>query len=225
MKNMKISKEKLTNHKSAKSLNLKLDSIKYNYQNKIYEIYSKIGYPGLSLIKISLIENKPPLEYNLTTTSNTFYNKNTGNYISTFTNSPLKNSNENTSFSTGKIFNKKQSNNSFFNLFKPISSESIKKKPLNQKLKFIKYRNNFFNKAFYKGEIQSLSNRLFGDTKKKKKTKETRIEVEEDPFFSPNNSNNIDNNLLKSKERLLSIGNSDKKYKIENYNSFNNVFS
>ena len=39
MKNMKISKEKLTNHKSAKSLNLKLDSIKNNYQNKIYEIY------------------------------------------------------------------------------------------------------------------------------------------------------------------------------------------
>jgi hypothetical protein len=221
---MKI-KGKLINHKSARSLNLKLDSIKYNYQNKIYEIYSKIGHPGISIIKISLIENKPPLEYNLTTTSNTFYNKNSGNYNPNFSNSPLKNSNDNTSFSVGKIINLKKSNNSFFNLFKPLSSESIKKNSLNQKLKFIKNRNNFFNKAFYKGEIQSLSNRLFGDTKKKKKTKETRIEVEEDPFFSPNNSNNIDNNLLKSKEKLLSIGNSDKKYKIENYNSFNNVFS
>ena len=35
---MKI-KGKLINHKSARSLNLKLDSIKNNYQNKIYEIY------------------------------------------------------------------------------------------------------------------------------------------------------------------------------------------
>ena len=35
---MKI-KGKLINHKSAKSLNLLLDSIKYNYKNKIYEIY------------------------------------------------------------------------------------------------------------------------------------------------------------------------------------------
>ena len=35
---MKI-KGKLINHKSERSLNLKLDSIKNNYQNKIYEIY------------------------------------------------------------------------------------------------------------------------------------------------------------------------------------------
>ena len=92
---MKI-KGKLINHKSARSLNLKLNSIKYNYQNKIYEIYSKIGHPGISIIKIRLIENKLPLEYNLPTTSNTFYNKNSGNYNPNFSNSPLKNSNENT---------------------------------------------------------------------------------------------------------------------------------
>jgi len=129
---MKI-KGKLINHKSARSLNLKLDSIKNNYQNKIYEIYSKIGHPGISIIKISLIENKPPLEYNLTTSSNTFYNKNSGNYNPNFSNPPLKNSNENTSFSAGKIINLKKSNISFFNLFKPLSSESIKKNSLNQK--------------------------------------------------------------------------------------------
>ena len=165
---MKI-KGKLINHKSARSLNLKLDSIKNNYQNKIYEIYSKIGHPGISIIKISLIENKPPLEYNLTTTSNTFYNKNSGNYNPNFSNSPLKNSNENTSFSAGKIINLKKSNISFFNLFKPLSSESIKKNSLDQKLKFMKKRNNFFNKAFYKEELQSLSNRLFWRQQKKQK--------------------------------------------------------
>ena len=32
----------------------------------------------------------------------------------------------------------------------------------------MKKRNNFFNKAFYKEELQSLSNRLFGDNKKNK---------------------------------------------------------
>ena len=47
---MKI-KGKLINHKSARSLIFKFDSIKYNYQNKIYEIYNKIGHPGISIIK------------------------------------------------------------------------------------------------------------------------------------------------------------------------------
>ena len=91
-------------------------------------------------------------------------------------------------------------------------------------------KNNFFNKAFYKEELQNLSNRLFRDNKKNKNIiiKKNKKEEEDNPFFSPNQSNYIDINLLKNRERLLSIGNSNnRKYKIENYNSlkFNNAFS
>ena len=94
----------------------------------------------------------------------------------------------------------------------------------------MKKRNNFFNKAFYKEELQSLSNRLFWRQQKNKNIiiKENKKEEADDPFFSPKQSNYIDINLLKNRERLLSVGNSDnKKYKIENYNSlkFNNAFS
>lgn len=194
---------------SAKSINLKLDSINYNIntKKKLNELYHLIGGPGFSYDKNGLINNKPPIKYNLSNISNSFDEKNIKTYhYYSLSNSQLKNKMKITSFSDEKLNNNKKNKQSLFNLFKPV--QSIKKNNLKEHI--IKKNNKFLNKAFYKGKLQNLSNRLFGYIKvKNNKNYDKEIE---DPFFS---KDNINQNKFKNRQRLFS----DNDILLSKYNS------
>ena len=201
---------------STKSLNLKLDSINYNLntKKKLNELYHLIGGPGFSYVKKRLINNKPPIKYNLSNSSNSFEDKNSKIYhYHNLSNSQLKNPIKTTSFSSKKETNNKNIKISLFNLFKPI--QSIKKDTLNNKQINLKKSNNkCLNKAFYKDKLQNLSNRLFGYNKVKNNKNHNK--EEEDPFFS---KDNINKNIIKNSQRLFSDSNILLSKYNSNYNS------
>ncbi len=157
---------------------------------------------GFSYVKKRLINNKPPIKYNLSNSSNSFEDKNSKIYhYHNLSNSQLKNPIKTTSFSAKKETNNKNNKISLFNLFKPI--QSIKKDTLNNKQINLKKSNNkCLNKAFYKDKLQNLNNRLFGYNKVKNNKNHNK--EEEDPFFS---KDNINKNILKNSQRLFSDSN------------------
>ena len=134
-------------------LNLNYDNLS---RNKINEIYSIIGNSKTNNGKISIISNEIPLSYVLTTDTKV--------NLSKLQNISLSNKNINNSktFSSKKtdknIPSLKKNKKSFNNFFNPIKEQSINKILLNKKKK----NNNQFNKAYYKGELQTLNNLFFG---------------------------------------------------------------
>ena len=185
-----------TNNYLKRNLNLKLN---LNYdnlsRNKINEIYSIIGNSKTNNGKISIISNEIPLSYVFTTDTKV--------NLSKFQNISLSNKNINnpktfSSFSSDKkIPSLKKNKKSFNNSFKPIKEQSISKISLNKKKK----NNNQFNKAYYKGELQTLNTLLFGYRDSKTHRRIFSNVKNEDPFYSLNNINS------NRRERLLSGGN------------------
>ena len=202
-----INNSRFINHNSSRSINLKLDSI---YSNLFSNNNSLVGNPGISIVKIGLIDNKPPLDYNLTNYTKNFYNTNSNiNQYETIDNSKIKNLKATSSFSAEKNLNEDNNKNRYINLFKPIVFQSIKKNPINENSKNnVKRKKNIFNREYYNGQLQNLSNRLFGYNHKKINDNMKNLifgkkdEKEEDPFYST--SNNINNdNLIKNREKIL----------------------
>ena len=185
-----------TNNYLKRNLNLKLN---LNYdnlsRNKINEIYSIIGNSKTNNGKISIISNEIPLSYVLTTDTKV--------NLSKFQNISLSNKNINnpktfSSFSSDKkIPSLKKNKKSFNNSFNPIKEQSINKISLNKKKK----NNNQFNKAYYKGELQTLNTLLFGYRDSITHRRIFSNVKNEDPFYSLNNINS------NRRERLLSGGN------------------
>ena len=185
-----------TNNYLKRNLNLKLNLDYDNLsRNKINEIYSIIGNSKTNNGKISIISNEIPLSYVFTTDTKV--------NLSKFQNISLSNKNINnpktfSSFSSDKkIPSLKKNKKSFNNSFKPIKEQSISKISLNKKKK----NNNQFNKAYYKGELQTLNTLLFGYRDSKTHRRIFSNVKNEDPFYSLNNINS------NRRERLLSGGN------------------
>ena len=214
------------NHNSSRSINLKLDSI---YSNLFSNNNSLVGNPGISIVKIGLIDNKPPLDYNLTNYNKTFYNSNSNiNQNETIEKSKIKNLKIASSFSAEKELNKDNNKNKYINLFKPLVFQTIKKNSLNENSKINKKRKKkIFNKEYYNGELQNLSNRLFGYNHKKINEnmknlifgKKEEKEKEEDSFYISNININNDN-LIKNREKLLN----DAKILSSNYKTSSDYF-
>ena len=185
-----------TNNYLKRNLNLKLN---LNYdnlsRNKINEIYSIIGNSKTNNGKISIISNEIPLSYVLTTDTKVNLSKLQNISLS---NKNINNSKTFSSFSSDKtITSLKKNKKSFNNSFKPIKEQSISKISLNKKKK----NNNQFNKAYYKGELQTLNALLFGYRDSKTHRRIFSNFKNEDPFYSLNNINS------NRRERLLSGGN------------------
>lgn len=185
-----------TNNYLKRNLNLKLN---LNYdnlsRNKINEIYSIIGNSKTNNGKISIISNEIPLSYVLTTDTKVNLSKLQNISLS---NKNINNSKTFSSFSSDKkIPSLKKNKKSFNNSFNPIKEQSINKISLNKKKK----NNNQFNKAYYKGELQTLNALLFGYRDSKTHRRIFSNFKNEDPFYSLNNINS------NRRERLLSGGN------------------
>ena len=214
------------NHNSSRNLSLKLDTM---YSTLNSNKNSMIGIPGISLVKIGLIDNKPPLDYNLTNYNKTFYNSNSNiNQNETIEKSKIKNLKIASSFSAEKELNKDNNKNKYINLFKPLVFQTIKKNSLNENSKINKKRKKkIFNKEYYNGELQNLSNRLFGYNHKKINEnmknlifgKKEEKEKEEDSFYNSNININNDN-LIKNREKLLN----DAKILSSNYKTSSDYF-
>ena len=214
------------NHNSSRNLSLKLDTM---YSTLNSNKNSMIGIPGISLVKIGLIDNKPPLDYNLMNYNKTFYNSNSNiNQNETIENSKIKNLKIASSFSAEKELNKDNNKNKYINLFKPLVFQTIKKNSLNENSKINKKRKKkVFNKEYYHGELQNLSNRLFGYNHKKINEnmknlifgKKEEKEKEEDSFYISNININNDN-LIKNREKLLN----DAKILSSNYKTSSDYF-
>ena len=214
------------NHNSSRNLSLKLDTM---YSTLNFNKNSMIGNPGISLVKIGLIDNKPPLDYNLTNYNKTFYNSNSNiNQNETIENSKIKNLKIASSFSAEKELNKDNNKNKYISLFKPLVFQTIKKNSLNENSKINKKRKKkVFNKEYYNGELQNLSNRLFGYNHKKINEnmknlifgKKEEKEKEEDSFYISNININNDN-LIKNREKLLN----DAKILSSNYKTSSDYF-
>lgn len=185
-----------TNNYLKRNLNLKLN---LNYdnlsRNKINEIYSIIGNSKTNNGKISIISNEIPLSYVLTTDTKVNLSKLQNISLS---NKNINNSKTFSSFSSDKkIPSLKKNKKSFNNFFNPIKEQSINKISLNKKKK----NNNQFNKAYYKGELQTLNTLLFGYRDSITHRRIFSNVKNEDPFYSLNNINS------NRRERLLSGGN------------------
>ena len=196
------------NHNSSRSLNLKLESI---YSAIFSNKNSFTGNPGISAVKIGLIDNKPPLDYNLTNYNKIIYDTNSNiNQNKTIENSGVKNLKVASSFSAEKNLNNDINKNRYINLFKPLVFQPIKKNSVNEnsKINVKKKKKNLFNKEYYNGKLQNLSDRLFGYNHKKINDNMKNLifgkkeEKEEDPFYS--SSNNINNDIrIKNREKIL----------------------
>lgn len=194
-------------------LNLKVLNDNSSAKSRFNELYTIIG--GNSYGKIGLITNKPPVEFNVNSSINTYNKVNDNFYFNdnnkkNFPNPNFKNLNYKSPIKTNNLVNSKSyTHNSFssekkkfinknekkeyVDLFKPIVLNSIKLSSTNRNSNHKKIeiqlpkRDNIFNKKFFKNELDNFNSLLFGTTNDGSLRKNEEEEI--DPFYSSQNDN------------------------------------